>query len=76
MANPYVNKVVKADGTTIIDISDTTATASDVASGAYLYLATGQKVSGTLANGNNAEYGIIDDDSPLVGVGLVGDMVI
>ena len=27
-------------------------------------------------DGNNLEYGIIDDDSPLVGVGLVGDMVI
>ena len=26
--------------------------------------------------GNNIEYGIIDDDSALVGVGLVGDMVI
>ena len=31
MANQYVNKVDLADGTTVIDISDTTATASDVA---------------------------------------------
>lgn len=27
-------------------------------------------------DGSNLEYGIIDDDSPLVGVGLVDDMII
>lgn len=45
--NPYVNKVVKADGTTIIDISDTTATAADVLNSKYFYTASGQKVQGT-----------------------------
>ena len=49
--NPYVNKVQKADGTTILDISDTTAVASDVATGKYFYLATGQKVQGTSTSG-------------------------
>ena len=48
MANTYVNKVDLADGTTLIDISDTTATAADVAAGQYFYLATGEKVVGTL----------------------------
>ena len=48
MANAYVNKVDLADGTSLIDISDTTATASDVAAGKYFYLATGQKVVGTM----------------------------
>lgn len=48
MANPYVNKVDLADGTTLIDLSDTTATASDVAAGKYFYLATGERVVGTL----------------------------
>ena len=48
MANPYVNKVDLADGTTIMDISDTTATAADVAKGKYFYTASGQKVEGTM----------------------------
>lgn len=49
--NPYVNKVQKADGTAIMDISDTTAVASDVAQGKYFYLKTGQKVQGSNTSG-------------------------
>lgn len=44
--NPYVNKVVFGN-TTVMDISDTTATANKVLTGEYFYLATGEKVQGS-----------------------------
>lgn len=47
-SNPYPNKVEKRDGTTLLDITDTTAIASDVLIGKNFYLATGQKVQGSL----------------------------
>ena len=45
-----VAKVI-VDDTTIMDITDTTATASDVASGKYFYLADGIKTEGTVSGG-------------------------
>lgn len=50
MANQYKNKVVY-NGTTLIDISDTTAVQSDVASGKSFYTASGQKLLGTASGG-------------------------
>lgn len=69
-SNPYVNKVQKADGTTIIDISDTTATASDCASGKYLYLASGQKVQGSATGGGS--YVTQDADGRVILPPVVG----
>lgn len=45
--NPNVNKVIY-DGTTIMDVTDTTATASDVLSGKKFTLASGAKATGSL----------------------------
>ena len=47
MPNEYVNQVGLADGTVLIDLTSDTAVATDVASGKYFHLATGQRVQGS-----------------------------
>lgn len=69
--NPYVNKVQLADGTTLIDISDTTAIASDVAQGKYFYTLAGQKVQGTATGG-----GGIDINDLVMGTQPAGDVTL
>ena len=70
--NPYVNKVQLADGTSLIDISGDTITASTLMQGYTAHNATGASITGTLADGNNIGYGITDGTLPLVGVAKVG----
>lgn len=60
MPNTYVNKVELANGETVIDITDTTAQASDVAEGKYFYAANGQKMSGTAVPGGGGTAVIVD----------------
>lgn len=56
--NQYVNKVQLANGTTLIDITDTTAEAEDVAAGKFFYDASGAKVEGTASAGG--QVSIVD----------------
>ena len=51
--NPYVNKV-EYGGQTIIDISGTTAVASDVAQGKIFFTASGAQATGTATSGGGA----------------------
>ena len=61
--NPYVNKVQTADGTTLIDISDTTALATDVLNSKAFYTASGQKVTGSAVKGLEYETGTFTPQS-------------
>lgn len=73
--NPYVNKVVYGNQT-LIDISDTTATADKILQGYTAYGRDGSKLTGTIVDGNNLEYGLTDGTLPIVGVGQVGYMIL
>ena len=67
--NQYVNKVEYA-GQTLIDITDTTATESDVLPGKSFYKASGAKASGSLANATQSTDGLMSstDKTKLDGI--------
>lgn len=48
-----VNKVVRSDGTTLMDITPTTATSADVASGKVFFAANGVQTTGTASGGTS-----------------------
>ena len=56
--NPYVNKVIYNE-TTLIDITDTTATESDVAEGVVFYKADGTRSVGTMSNSPYSFVGMV-----------------
>lgn len=53
MANQYVNQVGLADGTVLLDVSSDTAARTDVLSGKYFHLATGERTTGTCTFDSN-----------------------
>lgn len=60
--NPYVNKVEYA-GQTLMDITDTTAEASDVRSGEVFYAASGARSVGTMSAGGNTSVWVGSSDT-------------
>ena len=62
-SNPYVNKVYKADGTKIIDISDSTIDEESVLEGYVGYDAAGRRFEGTAAGGAGGNYNVISIDN-------------
>lgn len=65
-SNQYVNKVIYA-GTTLIDITDTTAVANKVLDGYYFYLKSGEKVEGTCTFNVDATDADASDSNILYG---------
>lgn len=63
--NPYVNKVVYGD-TTLIDISDTTATADKIHQGFTAYGADGRKITGTAPPVHNQSKTVTPTDDQQV----------
>lgn len=67
--NPYVNKV-QYDGNTLIDLTSDTVTAATLLSGYTAHIASGEIVTGTIANGDSIGYGVLTQ--PIVGTAKVG----
>lgn len=53
MPNTYVNQVGLADGTILIDLTTDTAIATDVLTGKYFHLKTGERVQGSCTYDSN-----------------------
>lgn len=66
-----INKVIYGN-TTLLDLTSDTVTVSDVVSGVTFHLRDGSIGTGTIANGNNLEYGITDGTIPRAGIAKAG----
>lgn len=72
--NPYVNKVQKADGSVIIDLTSDTLDASKVLSGYTGHDASGAPFTGTIVDGDEIGYG--DYIPAIVGQAMVGFSIV
>lgn len=68
---PYIELPQTGGGNaTFTDVTDTTATASDVAQGSYFYTASGVRTLGTATGGG------VDGDNLAYGLSLVGSAIV
>lgn len=76
--NPYVNFVKKGDGTTVMDIRDSTVVANKMASGTYAYDASGAKIQGSLVEQGAATITPSDSQQTAVASGkyTTGNVVV
>lgn len=74
--NPYVNKV-EFGGQTLIDLTQDTVTANDVAEGVYFHLPNGQRTVGTSSGGgvDPEDLEIVVSPSSATGTAVVGTAV-
>lgn len=70
MPNTYKNKIV-VDGTTLIDLTADTVTASTLMQGYTAHAADGSTIVGTVPDGDNLAYG-----GAYVGTAVVGSAVL
>lgn len=68
MANQYKNKIVY-NGSTLIDLTGDTVTASNLAQGVTAHDASGAPITGTMSGG-------VDGDNLAYGVALVGSALV
>ena len=68
--NEYVNKVQKADGVVIMDISDSTVVPGNMVRGVKAYNASGEPITGSLGNATKSSDGLMSaaDKTKLDGI--------
>lgn len=59
--NPYVNKVQKADGTVLIDLTRDTVAAESMLSGVTAHRASGESITGNIANKSSSDLSVSGD---------------
>lgn len=70
-----ISKII-LNGVTQMDVTQDTVASDNLLSGFTATKNDGTKISGSIIDGNNLEYGLTDGTLPFVGVAKVGSAVI